>query len=62
MMNERDFCGRILDRHFNKLLVMTEKILKTLKTLLNAGFVKKLYKKEGINEKIIFILLGNREA
>lgn len=47
MMHERTFYGRILDRNFNKLLVMIEQ--------------KKCIKKKVSKKKIMVTLLGKRK-
>ena len=40
MINESDYCYKIIERGFNKLLVMTKKNNKDFLNLLNVGFVK----------------------
>ena len=40
MINESDYCYKIIEREFNKLLVMTKKNNKDFLNLLNVGFVK----------------------
>ena len=40
MINESDYCYKIIEREFNKLLVMTKKNNKDFINLLNVGFVK----------------------
>ena len=40
MINESDYCYKIIEREFNKLLVMTKKNHKDFINLLNVGFVK----------------------
>ena len=38
-MEESKYCADIMKNHFNKELLMTEKIMKILKSMLNFGFV-----------------------
>ena len=38
MINESDYCYKIIEREFNKLLVMTKKYHKDFINLLNVGF------------------------
>ena len=45
MIKGSEYYSEVIETKFNKPLVMTEKIRKILKILLNVGFVKKHMKK-----------------
>ena len=39
MIEESNCCREVMKKYFNKELMMTKKIMKILRTLLNVGFV-----------------------
>ena len=44
MIKEREYCSKIIETKINKPLVLTKKIKKILKILVNVGFVNKVMK------------------
>ena len=62
MIKESEYFSKVIEREYNKYLVMNKNNMKILKILLNIGYVKEYMKKVRLKQKILSASLENNRG